>query len=115
MVGLWGMSEDLGPVSYNIGERDPFLGREIAAPKEYAEETASRIDEAVAALLESARERARALLTQHRDVLDALADELIAKEMVSGARLAEIAASAGDGTGPVPATVAAADAVGPAV
>jgi cell division protease FtsH len=105
MVGLWGMSEELGPVSYNVGERDPFLGREIAAPKEYAESTASRIDAAVAELLEGARERARTLLSQHRAVLDALAGELIAKETVSGVRLAEIATAVAD-----PTAAAAADA-----
>jgi cell division protease FtsH len=121
MVGLWGMSEELGPVSYNVGERDPFLGREIAAPKEYAESTAARIDAAVAGLLEDARQRARAVLTQHRAVLDALADELIAKEVVSGERLAEIAAAAGRGTarpmidGPeTDGTAAAAGVAGPA-
>jgi cell division protease FtsH len=92
MVGLWGMSEEVGPVSYNVGERDPFLGREIAAPKEYAESTASRIDAAVGALLDDARNRARILLMEHRGTLDALAEELVAKEMVTGERLAEIAA-----------------------
>src|SRR5262245_40706754 len=91
------MTDELGPVSYNVGERDPFLGREIAAPKAYAESTAARIDDEVAKLLEAARERARAILTQHRDLLDALAEELIAKETVSGARLGEIAAGAGKG------------------
>jgi cell division protease FtsH len=99
MVGLWGMSDELGPVSYNVGERDPFLGREIAAPKEYADSTASRIDLAVASLLEGARDRARTVLTEHRAVLDSLADELIAKEMVSGTRLAEIAAAGGRAPG----------------
>ena len=96
MVGQWGMSEELGPVSYNIGEHDPFLGRQIAAPKEYAETTAARIDKAVAELLEGARERARAVLADNRDVLDALAEELVAKETVSGVRLAEIAAAVRD-------------------
>jgi cell division protease FtsH len=91
MVGLWGMSDALGPVSYNIGERDPFLGREIAAPKEYAESTATRIDEAVAQLLEEARKRAMAALSKRRAALDAIAEELIATETVSGIRLAEIA------------------------
>jgi cell division protease FtsH len=94
MVGLWGMSDELGPVSYNLGERDPFLGREIAAPKEYAESTAAQIDAAVVELLEGARERARTVLTEHRTVLEELANELIAKETVTGARLAEIAAAA---------------------
>ncbi len=103
MVGLWGMSEELGPVSYNIGERDPFLGREIAAPKEYAESTAARIDAAVAELLGDAHDRARAILGAHRAVLDALANELVAMETVSGDRLAEIAAAANDGTAAVAA------------
>jgi cell division protease FtsH len=107
MVGLWGMSEELGPVSYNIGERDPFLGREIAAPKEYAESTAARIDAAVAELLADAHDRARAILGAHRAVLDALANELVAMETVSGDRLAEIAAAANDGT---PAVAAGANA-----
>ena len=99
MVGLWGMSEELGPVSYNVGERDPFLGREIAAPKEYAEATATRIDQAVAELVEDARRRARAVLADHRGVLNALADELFAKETMSGARLAEIAAARNETAG----------------
>jgi cell division protease FtsH len=107
MVGLWGMSEELGPVSYNIGERDPFLGREIAAPKEYAESTAARIDAAVAELLADAHDRARAILGAHRAVLDALANELVAMETVSGDRLAEIAAASNDGT---PAVAAGANA-----
>jgi cell division protease FtsH len=94
MVGLWGMNDEIGPVSYNIGERDPFLGREIAAPKEYAEATAARIDAAVAELLGGARDVARRVLTHDRPVLDAIASELIAKETVTAGRLAEILAAA---------------------
>ena len=101
MVGLWGMSDELGPVSYNVGERDPFLGREIAAPKEYAEATAARIDAAVAELLDHARDRATAVLSAHRALLDALASELVAKEMVSGDRLAELASASAGGAVPV--------------
>ena len=68
----------------------------MAAPKEYAEATAARIDSEVAELLEGARERARAVLTQHRAVLDALAEELVAKETVTGERLAAIAGEVHD-------------------
>ena len=92
------MSEELGPVSYNVGERDPFLGREIAAPKEYAESTATRIDDAVAKLVEDARKRALAVLSEHRSELDALAEELLANETVSGTRLDEIAGPRDDAT-----------------
>jgi cell division protease FtsH len=94
MVGLWGMDDDLGPVSYNIGARDPFLGREIAAPKEYAESTGARIDTAVADLLAGARKQARSVLGPRRSLLDALAAELAAKETITGPRLAEIIAAA---------------------
>jgi cell division protease FtsH len=95
MVGLWGMSEELGPVSYGVGETQPFLGRELAAPKEFAEATAARIDAAVAALIGSAHDQAMAILGRERGALDALAAELVAHEMVSGHRLDEIIAEAG--------------------
>jgi cell division protease FtsH len=90
MVGLWGMSDELGPVSYNVGERDPFLGREIAAPKEYAEQTANRIDMAVTKLVEDAHTTAKEVLTKHRAELDALANELFLRETVSSAQLATL-------------------------
>ena len=66
MVGLWGMSEDVGPVSYGVGETQPFLGREMANPREYAESTAARIDAAVLELITTAHDRATAVLTGHR-------------------------------------------------
>jgi cell division protease FtsH len=105
MVGLWGMSEDLGPVSYGVGETQPFLGRELAAPKEFAEATAARIDAAVAALIGSAHDQARTLLSRERRALDALAAELVAHEMVTSRRLDEILAQAGarlPDAGPMP-------------
>jgi cell division protease FtsH len=95
MVGLWGMSKDLGPVSYGVGETQPFLGRELAAPKEFAEATAARIDEAVAALISSAHEQARAILSRERAALDALAAELVAHEAVGARRIDEILTAAG--------------------
>ena len=92
MVGLWGMSDELGPVSYGVGETHPFLGRELGSGRAYAESTASRIDAAVAQLLEEARARATDLLRGHRATLDTLASELVEHEIVTGARLGEILA-----------------------
>ena len=69
MVGLWGMSEELGPVSYGVGETHPFLGREIGEAREYSETTAARIDAAVAELIEHARTTAASLLRDHRVTL----------------------------------------------
>ena len=101
MVGLWGMSEELGPVSYGVGETQPFLGRELAAPKEFAEATAARIDEAVAELISEAHEQARAILGRERKALDALAAELVAHEMVTAARIDELLKEAGAKLPPV--------------
>jgi cell division protease FtsH len=95
MVGLWGMSVELGPVSYGVGETQPFLGRELAAPKEFAEATGARIDAAVAAYISAAHDQAQALLGRERAALDALAEELVAHEMVTARRLDEILAEAG--------------------
>jgi cell division protease FtsH len=95
MVGLWGMTDEVGPVSYGVGETQPFLGRELAAPREYAEATAARIDEAVAEIITTARDQATAIIRRARPALDALADELVAHEMVDSRRLDEILVQAG--------------------
>jgi cell division protease FtsH len=95
MVGLWGMTDEVGPVSYGVGETQPFLGRELAAPREYAEATAARIDEAVLEIITTARNQATTIILKARPALDALADELVAHEMVDSGRLDEILAQAG--------------------
>jgi cell division protease FtsH len=95
MVGLWGMTDEVGPVSYGVGETQPFLGRELAAPREYAEATAARIDQAVAEIITMARDQAESIIRTARPALDALADELVAHEMVDGQRLDEILQQAG--------------------
>jgi len=95
MVGLWGMSRELGPVSYGVGETQPFLGRELASPREFAEATAARIDAAVADLISAAHDQARGVLGKERAALDALAAELVAHEMVTARRLDEILAQSG--------------------
>ncbi|MCL4369063.1 MAG: ATP-dependent zinc metalloprotease FtsH [Actinobacteria bacterium] len=87
MVGLWGMNEELGPVSYGVGETHPFLGRELGQPREYAEATAAQLDRAVRKLVEEAQQRACGLLETHREALDALAGELVAHETVDASRL----------------------------
>ena len=89
------MSDEVGPVSYGVGETQPFLGRELAAPREYAEATAARIDEAVAGIIAIAHDQATAIIRRARPALDALADELVAHEMIDGQRLDEILVQAG--------------------
>ncbi len=99
MVGVWGMSKEIGPVSYGLGDTHPFLGRELAEPKLYAEATASDLDQAVHRVLEDAYLHAFELLKANRHVLDAIAGELLTHETVDGKRLDVLIA----GAVPIPA------------
>ena len=54
MVCEWGMAEQMGPVAYGQEEEPIFIGKEIAQHKDYSENTAMRIDEAIKKILESA-------------------------------------------------------------
>jgi cell division protease FtsH len=80
MVCEWGMAELMGPVAYGQEEEPIFIGKEIAQHKDYSEDTAMRIDEAIKKILESALARVTAILTEHRDQLEKLADALVARE-----------------------------------
>ncbi|NLJ47197.1 MAG: ATP-dependent metallopeptidase FtsH/Yme1/Tma family protein [Treponema sp.] len=80
MVCEWGMSPTMGAVSYGQEDEPIFLGKEIARHKDYSEETARNIDASIRAILDEGRDRALAILTDHRDQLESLARELIQKE-----------------------------------
>jgi cell division protease FtsH len=80
MVTHWGMSERLGPVAFRDTEEHPFLGREIAQPRQFSEATAQLIDEEVSRILRTAAQRACEMLTAHRSELDALAHALEQEE-----------------------------------
>jgi cell division protease FtsH len=87
MVRAWGMSDNLGPLSYSKDEEHIFLGREIAQHRDYSEETARKIDAEVTSLIRSAHARARKVLEENIDVLHKLAEKLLEKETVMGAEL----------------------------
>jgi cell division protease FtsH len=80
MVCEWGMAEELGPVTYGQEDEPIFLGKEIARHKDYSEETARRIDGAVKKILDAARERAFAIIDDHKPELEKLAGALIDRE-----------------------------------
>ena len=54
MVGLWGMSEEVGPVYLGTGEEHVFLGREIVQDKAFSDATSERVDTAVRQIVEGA-------------------------------------------------------------
>jgi cell division protease FtsH len=80
MVTHWGMSERLGPVAFRHGEEHPFLGREMAEPREFSEYTARVIDEEIARILRAAEARAEKVLREHRAKLVKLATALEKEE-----------------------------------
>ena len=80
MVCEWGMAEDLGPVTYGQEEEPIFLGKEIARHKDYSEDTAKRIDQAVKRILDAARTSAEGIIRERREALEKLADALLARE-----------------------------------
>jgi len=87
MVRSWGMSDNLGPLSYGKNEEQIFLGREIAQHRDYSEETARRIDGEVQVLIQNAYNQSKRLLEGNIDVLHKLAELLLEKETVLGSEL----------------------------
>ena len=90
MVRSWGMSNELGPLSYAKGEEHIFLGREIAQHRDYSEETARKIDQEVNNLINKAYKLAKCTLAENVDILHALAVRLLEKETVMGKELDEL-------------------------
>ncbi|MDW8269527.1 MAG: ATP-dependent zinc metalloprotease FtsH [Anaerolineae bacterium] len=83
MVTSLGMSEELGPLTFGRRDELIFLGREISEQRNYSEEVARRIDHEVRRLINEAHERARTILMQHRDRVEALARRLLEIETVN--------------------------------
>lgn len=90
MVCEWGMSPQMGPMSYGKKEEQIFLGRELAVHKDYSEETAERIDSEVAEIVMQSYENAKRILSDHIDILHKLAQELIKKEVLNAEELEAI-------------------------
>ncbi len=80
MVCEWGMSADLGPISFGKNEEQIFLGREITRQQNYSEQTARRIDDEVKQFSLAADRKAHQLLQAHREALIRLAEALLEYE-----------------------------------
>jgi cell division protease FtsH len=80
MVCEWGMSEELGPLSFGRREEQVFLGRDIMQQRDYSEQTAIHIDREVRNIVEENFRRAKTILSEHLDLLKLLAQALLEKE-----------------------------------
>jgi len=82
MVCEWGMSDEMGPLSFGKREEQVFLGRDIAQHRDYSEQTAINIDREVRNIVEHNYSRARQILTDHKDLLELVAHALLDKETI---------------------------------
>ena len=82
MVCEWGMSDEMGPLTFGRKEEQVFLGRDIAHRQDYSEDTAIKIDQEVRRIVDSAYDRARTILTEQKDKLVVLAETLLEQEVL---------------------------------
>lgn len=84
MVCQWGMSDKLGPLAFGDSQEQVFLGKELVHNRNYGEDTARTIDEEVRRIIDEAHKLAKEILSEHRDVLEKIADALLERETITG-------------------------------
>src|SRR5438874_3210894 len=90
MVCEWGMSEDLGPLTFGKKDEEIFLGREIATRRDYSEDIAIKIDAEVKRLVLGNYERTKKMLRDNMAALKALAEALLEKEVLDAPEIDKI-------------------------
>ena len=90
MITRFGMSDTIGPVALGRAQGGMFLGRDIAAERDFSEDTAATIDKEVSDLVDVAYKRATKVLVDNRAVLDELAEMLVEQETVDAEELQEL-------------------------
>ncbi|SMX25768.1 ATP-dependent zinc metalloprotease FtsH [Boseongicola aestuarii] len=87
MVARWGMDPEIGPIDLRNSEESPFLGRKIAQPVAFADDTAGHVDQAVMTILQDAATRAQTLIEQHQDRIAILIARLEAEETLDASAI----------------------------
>ena len=91
MVTKWGLSDSLGPLMYDEGGEEVFLGRTAAQPsKAMSDETALAIDKEVRSIIDDCYEKARQLLEEHRPKMDMMAEALMQYETIDSEQINSI-------------------------
>ena len=85
MVTVYGMSDRLGPISFDSSGHSIFIGRDFGQTKSYSEETAAIIDEEIKRIFDEAAARCEEILRAHADVLTDVAEYLLEHESMDGA------------------------------
>ena len=90
MVTRFGMSKELGPLSYGENEDEVFLGRSITRQQHMSEETAKKVDAEVKKVVDAGYERAKKIITEKLDDLHKLAKALLIFETLSGEEIRDL-------------------------
>ncbi len=85
MVCEWGMSEEMGPLTFGKKEEQIFLGREIAQHRDYSEDTAVHIDAQVRRMVMAGYDQAKRVIQEKSDALVRIAEALLEREVLDGA------------------------------
>ena len=84
MVTTYGMSDELGPMSYGTSEDEVFLGRDFNKIRNYSEDVASKIDNEMRRIIDNAYHKTEKLLSENIEKLHSVAQALLEKETISG-------------------------------
>jgi cell division protease FtsH len=98
MVTRYGMSEELGPMTFGQKEELVFLGKEIGEQRDYSEAVAQEIDQEVRGIVHRAYERAGDILVRHREQLDRIAQRLMEVETLNASEFAALFEGASEET-----------------
>ncbi len=91
MVTTYGMSKVLGPLAYEKGQPNSFLGESMMNPRRnVSDATAKAIDQEVRDLVEGGHEQALAILRANRDLLEAIAQQILEQEVIEGENLQQL-------------------------
>lgn len=82
MVTRYGMSENIGVICYDNDDDEVFIGRDLAHTKSHSENVAGEIDKEVKNIIDDCYAKAKAIITEHEDVLHKCAEALLAKEKI---------------------------------
>ena len=92
MVCDFGMSDELGPLSFGKKDEQIFLGRELSQHRDYGEDTAKKIDSEVRRIVTDAYDKTCRLINDHLDTIHNMAHALLENETLNGADIDEIMA-----------------------
>ena len=85
MVTKFGMSEELGLINYDHNNEEVFVGRDFAnTSRGYGEEVAGKIDKEVKRIIDECYTKAKSIIEEHREILEACAKLLLEKEKITG-------------------------------